>query len=170
MVRSAKPTFGLREKKVLSQSRYWQTTKPAKSATRRCYRARRSAGRPWGSDQGWMKREPEMPAVTRAELARACSNRTGHSTTICGCVLDDTFAEITNGLVRDGVVLIQYFARFEVRAKAERQARNITSGEPAIVSARNVVLFKVSRNLVAEINSGDVRMRGSARNRQRADV
>lgn len=49
-------------------------------------------------------------------------------------------------------VKLNAFGAFTLRAKRERTGRNPKTGEPAIISARRIVTFHASPNLVARMN------------------
>ena len=51
------------------------------------------------------------------------------------------------------MVKIAGFGTFKLRHKKERIGRNPRTKEPAVISSRNVILFKVSQQLKDKINS-----------------
>ena len=71
----------------------------------------------------------------REDLAAACVRETGLSKVACREHVDILFAEITNGLVRDGVVSLDVFGVFEAAKKAERPSRNPNTSAAAGLSS-----------------------------------
>lgn len=67
-------------------------------------------------------------------------------------ILDATFEEISNALVRGETVKLRAFGSFNVRSKSERVGRNPKTGEEAPISPRKVLTFKASPVLVAHVN------------------
>ena len=65
---------------------------------------------------------------------------------ILDVILDDLLNIIVENL-KDKKVKISNFGTFEIRYKNERVGRNPKTKEKKIISARNVVLFKPSKNL-----------------------
>jgi len=67
--------------------------------------------------------------------------------------LVDTVIESMAERLEEGEdVLITGFGKWEVRSKMERPGRNPATGEPMVVSARKVVVFKPSRALRERMN------------------
>jgi integration host factor subunit alpha len=67
-------------------------------------------------------------------------------------ILDATFDEICDALVRGEQVKLRSFGTFNVRSKRGRVGRNPKTGVEAPICPRNVLTFKASPVLVAHIN------------------
>jgi integration host factor subunit alpha len=67
-------------------------------------------------------------------------------------ILDATFEEISDALVRGEPVKLRSFGSFNVRSKRERIGRNPKTGVEATISPRRVLTFKPSPVLVAHVN------------------
>lgn len=67
-------------------------------------------------------------------------------------ILDATFEEIREALVRGESVKLRSFGSFNVRSKRERIGRNPKTGEEAPICPRKVLTFKASPVLVAHVN------------------
>lgn len=67
-------------------------------------------------------------------------------------ILDATFEEISEALVRGESVKLRSFGTFNVRAKRERIGRNPKTGVEATITPRKVLTFKASPVLVAHVN------------------
>jgi integration host factor subunit alpha len=67
-------------------------------------------------------------------------------------ILDATFEEISEALVRGESVKLRSFGSFNVRAKRERVGRNPKTGVEAPICSRKVLTFKASPVLIAQVN------------------
>ena len=76
----------------------------------------------------------------------------GFSKKISETLLEDIFELILNNLIEDKKVKIAKFGTFELRKKKERIGRNPKTKESKIISARNVILFKPSKEFKKFIN------------------
>jgi integration host factor subunit alpha len=77
------------------------------------------------------------PTLSRAEARR---------------ILDSTFDEISEALLRGECVKLRSFGTFNVRSKRERIGRNPKTGVEATITPRRVLTFKASPVLVAHVN------------------
>jgi integration host factor subunit alpha len=71
-------------------------------------------------------------------------------------ILDATFDEISEALLRGESVKLRSFGTFNVRAKRERIGRNPKTGVEATITPRRVLTFKASPVLVAHVNGDAV--------------
>ncbi len=67
-------------------------------------------------------------------------------------ILDSTFEEIGEALLRGEPVKLRSFGTFNVRSKRERVGRNPKTGVEATITPRRVLTFKASPVLVAHVN------------------
>ena len=91
--------------------------------------------------------------VTRNEIAEAIFSEIGLSRSECNEFVDEIINLIIKGIIEDGLVKIAGFGSFKLRYKKERQGRNPKTKEPAVISSRNVILFRVSHHLKEKINN-----------------
>src|SRR5215203_1883544 len=71
-------------------------------------------------------------------------------------VIDAVLASITDALVKGEKVDLRGFGSFQVSGKKERQGRNPRTGEAMTIAARNVAVFKPSKELTSRLNgAGD---------------
>ena len=91
--------------------------------------------------------------VTRNEIAEAIFNEIGLSRSECNDFVDDIIDLLINGIVNDKFVKIAGFGSFKLRFKKERQGRNPKTKEPAIITSRYVILFRVSQSLKEKLNN-----------------
>jgi integration host factor subunit alpha len=71
-------------------------------------------------------------------------------------LLDATFEEISEALLRGERVKLRAFGSFKVRSKRERIGRNPKTGVEAPITPRRVLTFKASPVLVAVVNGDAV--------------
>ena len=69
-------------------------------------------------------------------------------------LIDAVLASITEALAKGEKVDLRGFGSFQVSRKKERQGRNPRTGETMTIAARNVAVFKPSRELSGHLNSG----------------
>ena len=79
----------------------------------------------------------------------------GFSKNISENLIEDFFATITECLKVDKTLKISKFGTFSIRRKKSRIGRNPLTKEEKIISERNVVLFKASKQFKELINSKD---------------
>lgn len=90
--------------------------------------------------------------VTRADLTEALHQDVGLSHKECSDLVDQVLDEITYALVEEEEVKVSSFGSFTIRHKQERMGRNPKTGEPAVISARRIVVFKASSKLKHLVN------------------
>ena len=76
----------------------------------------------------------------------------GFSKNISETLLEDIFELILNNLIENKKLKIAKFGTFELRKKKQRIGRNPKTKESKIISARNVILFKPSKEFKKFIN------------------
>ena len=76
----------------------------------------------------------------------------GFSKNISETLLEDIFQLILNNLIEHKKLKIAKFGTFELRKKKQRIGRNPKTKESKIISARNVILFKPSKEFKKYIN------------------
>jgi nucleoid DNA-binding protein len=69
-------------------------------------------------------------------------------------VIDAVLASITDALTKGEKVDLRGFGSFQVNGKKERQGRNPRTGEALTIAARNVAVFKPSKELSGRLNGG----------------
>ena len=76
----------------------------------------------------------------------------GFSKKISETLLEDIFELILNNIIEYKKVKIAKFGTFTLRNKKQRIGRNPKTKETKIITARNVILFKASKELKEYIN------------------
>ncbi len=77
----------------------------------------------------------------------------GFSKTISETLLEDIFEIILKNIIKHKKVKIAKFGTFTIRKKNERIGRNPKTKERKIISERNVILFKASKEFKSYINN-----------------
>ena len=67
-------------------------------------------------------------------------------------LIDAVLASITEALVKGEKVDLRGFGSFQVSGKKEHQGRNPRTGETMTIAARNVAVFKPSKELSSRLN------------------
>ena len=79
----------------------------------------------------------------------------GFSKKISENLLEDIFQILLNNIITKKKVKIAKFGTFILRKKKQRIGRNPKTKEEKVISERNVILFKPSKNLKQFINNND---------------
>ena len=91
--------------------------------------------------------------LTKKDLINSLYMQIGFSKRISGNLLDDILITIINNLKKSNEIKISKFGTFSVRNKKSRVGRNPITKKTAIISDRNVVLFKPSNEFKFLVNS-----------------
>ena len=76
----------------------------------------------------------------------------GFSKKITENLIEEFFSLIVDNLRKEKIVKISNFGTFSLRSKNQRMGRNPKTKEKKIISKRNVVLFKPSKEFRSLIN------------------
>ncbi len=90
--------------------------------------------------------------LTKKQIINSIYMQLGFSKKISENLLEDFLLIILNELVKNKKVKISKFGTFILRYKKSRVGRNPKTLEKKIISSRNVVLFKPSKDLKNYIN------------------
>ena len=93
--------------------------------------------------------------LTKKNLVNLIYMQLGFSKQISENLIDDFFQTIIDNLYKEKTLKISKFGTFSIRKKKSRVGRNPKTKKEAVISERNVVLFKASkefRNYVNLIN------------------
>ena len=90
--------------------------------------------------------------LTKKEIVNSIFMQIGYSKKISETLLEDFFDIILQSLKKSEKVKIAKFGTFELRKKKSRIGKNPKTKEKKIISERNVVLFKPSKELKKKIN------------------
>ena len=90
--------------------------------------------------------------LTKKEIVNSIYMQLGFSKKICENLIEDFLEIILMQLIINNKVKIPKFGTFILRCKKERIGRNPKTLEKKIISKRNVILFKPSKELKKYIN------------------
>ena len=93
--------------------------------------------------------------LTKKEIINSIYMQIGFSKKISENLLEDIFEIILKNIISEKKVKIAKFGTFVIRSKKERIGRNPKTKEEKIISERNVILFKPSKELKKYINKND---------------
>ena len=91
--------------------------------------------------------------LTKKDLINSVYMQIGFSKYISENLIDDFLSTIIDNLKKEKKLKLSKFGTFTIRSKNERIGRNPLTNEKKIISARNVVLFKASKEFKDLINS-----------------
>ena len=93
--------------------------------------------------------------LTKKDIVNSIYMQIGFSKKISETLLEDLFQIIIKNLVSKNKVKISKFGTFILRKKNSRVGRNPKTNETKIITERNVILFKPSKDLKKYINTND---------------
>ena len=93
--------------------------------------------------------------LTKKEIINSIYMQLGFSKKISEHLLEDFLSIILKELIINGKVKISNFGTFILRYKKSRIGRNPKTLEKKIISERNVILFKPSKDFKKFINSNE---------------
>jgi len=91
--------------------------------------------------------------LTKKDLINSVYMQIGFSKNISENLIDDFFFTIMENLQNEKKLKLSKFGTFSIRSKKSRIGRNPKTKEQKIVSGRNVVLFKASKEFKDLVNS-----------------
>tara|TARA_B100002051_G_scaffold23929_1_gene18659 strand:- start:585 stop:878 length:294 start_codon:yes stop_codon:yes gene_type:complete len=91
--------------------------------------------------------------LTKKDIINSIYMQLGFSKNLIENILDDVFDVVLNSLKDNGKVKITNFGTFILRHKKSRMGRNPKTKKQALISERNVILFKPSKILKNKINN-----------------
>ena len=93
--------------------------------------------------------------LTKKDLVNTAYMQIGFSKSISESLINEFFSLIIENLIKEKKLKISNFGTFSIRKKKSRIGRNPKTKEKKIISDRNVVLFKPSKEFKIFINSKD---------------
>ena len=90
--------------------------------------------------------------LTKKDLVNLVYMQIGFSKQISENLIEELFLLIVSNLIKEKKIKISKFGTFTVRTKKQRVGRNPKTKEEKIISERNVVLFKPSKEFKDLIN------------------
>ena len=93
--------------------------------------------------------------LTKKDLVNLVYMQIGFSKSISENLINEFFSLIIENLIKEKKLKISNFGTFSIRKKKSRVGRNPKTKEKKIISNRNVVLFKPSKEFKTFINLKD---------------
>jgi len=93
--------------------------------------------------------------LTKKDLINSIYMQIGFSKKLSENLLKDFLLTIIDNLNKNKKIKVTNFGRFSIRKKESRMGRNPLTKEKKIISDRNVVLFKASKEFKHLVNSKD---------------
>ena len=90
--------------------------------------------------------------ISRDDIANSINREFGFSRKECLDIVNDIIDIIIEGLESNKSVKIHNFGTFKLKRKTSRIGRNPKTKEEFIISDRNVITFKASKNVLNFIN------------------
>lgn len=94
-------------------------------------------------------------SITRNHLAKSLAERMGMNKRETKELVADFFDIIADSLVCNEPVKLSGFGKFILRDKKARPGRNPKTGEPKLIAARRVVIFKAGEKLKQKVMQYD---------------
>ncbi len=94
--------------------------------------------------------------LTKKDLINQIYMQLGFSKLVCENLINDFFSTIILNLKKEKKIKLSGFGTFSIRRKNSRVGRNPKTRESKIISSRDVVLFKPSKEFKEFINNKDV--------------
>ena len=91
--------------------------------------------------------------LTKKEIINSIYMQIGFSKKVSETILEDVFSLILQNIKKNNKVKIAKFGTFTLRKKKQRIGRNPKTKEEKIISERNVILFKASKEFKKYINN-----------------
>ena len=93
--------------------------------------------------------------LTKKDLVNLIYMQVGFSKQISEILVEEFFSVIINSLITEKKIKISKFGTFSIRQKKSRIGRNPKTKEEKVISGREVVLFKPSKEFKEFINHYD---------------
>ena len=93
--------------------------------------------------------------LTKKDIINSIYMQIGFSKKISETLLEDIFELILKNIIKHKKVKIAKFGTFILRKKKQRMGRNPKTKESKIISERNVILFKASKDFKEFINKNE---------------
>ena len=93
--------------------------------------------------------------LTKKDIVNSIYMQIGFSKKISENLLEDILQIILSNIIKHKKVKISKFGTFTLRKKKQRIGRNPKTKEIKVISERNVILFKASKEFKEYINKND---------------
>tara|TARA_Y100000768_G_C23811970_1_gene602260 strand:+ start:279 stop:587 length:309 start_codon:yes stop_codon:yes gene_type:complete len=93
--------------------------------------------------------------ISRDDIAETINKEFGFSRKECLDIVNDIIEIIIEGLEVNKSVKIHNFGTFKLKRKNSRIGRNPKTKQEVLISDRNVITFKASKNILKFINNNE---------------
>ena len=93
--------------------------------------------------------------LTKKDLVNLVYMRLGFSKQISSNLIEEFFFQIVDNLIKERKIKISNFGTFSIKSKKSRIGRNPKTKEEKMISSREVILFKPSKDFKNYINKID---------------
>ena len=93
--------------------------------------------------------------LTKKDLVNLIYMQVGFSKQLSEILVDEFFSIIINNLITEKKIKISKFGTFSIRQKKSRIGRNPKTKEAKVISSRDVVLFKPSKEFKELLNNNE---------------
>ena len=93
--------------------------------------------------------------LTKKDLVNLVYMQLGFSKQISSNLIDDFLATISQNIISEKKLKLSKFGTFKIRQKKSRIGRNPKTKESKVISSRDVVLFKPSKEFKELVNLKD---------------
>ena len=93
--------------------------------------------------------------LTKKDLVNLVYMRLGFSKQISSNLIEEFFSRIIDNLIKEKKIKISNFGTFSIKSKKSRIGRNPKTKEEKMISSREVILFKPSKDFKNYINELD---------------
>ena len=90
--------------------------------------------------------------LTKKDIVNSIYMQIGYSKKVSETLLEEFFNILLNSLIQKKIVKISKFGTFFLKEKKQRIGRNPKTKKEAVITARNVIKFKASKELKKIIN------------------
>ena len=90
--------------------------------------------------------------LTKKDIVNSIYMQIGYSKKVSETLLEEFFNILLNSLIQKKIVKISKFGTFYLKEKKQRIGRNPKTKKEAIISARNVISFKPSKEFKKFVN------------------
>ena len=90
--------------------------------------------------------------LTKKDIVNSIYMQIGYSKKVSETLLEEFFNILLNSLIHKKTVKISKFGTFFLKEKKQRIGRNPKTKKEAVITARNVISFKASKELKKFIN------------------
>ena len=90
--------------------------------------------------------------LTKKDIVNSIYMQIGYSKKVSETLLEEFFNILLNSLIHKKTVKISKFGTFFLKQKKQRIGRNPKTEKEAVITARNVISFKASKELKKFIN------------------